>query len=317
MLHITNGDSAVSRLGAGGMEGELLPWRDVLHDGPVPGNLPLDELSRVRARFIADCGWGEFEDVVADFEARDRKLAAFADHEEVVLWFEHDLYDQLQLLQVLDWFAGRERGRTRLSIVTTDEYLGTLSVRGARQHFERRRDVSVGQMGLARDAWRAFRSIDPRNVEELLRRDTADLPHLDKALRRHLEQFPWFDTGLSRSEAQAIVALREGASTVREAFPAAHLQVEDPIWLGDGVFVWYLEGLASGRAPLVRLGAEPANDPLAREVRLTDVGLEVFDGRADRVKLNGIDRWLGGVRLSGDESPWRWNQRAGRVQRPV
>jgi hypothetical protein len=27
--------------------------------------------------------------------------------DEIALWFEHDLYDQLQLLQLLDWFAAR------------------------------------------------------------------------------------------------------------------------------------------------------------------------------------------------------------------
>src|SRR6185369_11209179 len=108
MLHITNGDTAVQTLESGGVAGDILPWRDVLHDGPVPADLSLDELSRVRARFIADCGWGEFEDVVADFESRDRTLTSFGDHGEVTLWFEHDLYDQLQLIQLLDYFANQD-----------------------------------------------------------------------------------------------------------------------------------------------------------------------------------------------------------------
>jgi hypothetical protein len=36
------------------------------------------------------------------FERRDEAITRFRDHEEVVLWFEHDLFDQLQLIQILD-----------------------------------------------------------------------------------------------------------------------------------------------------------------------------------------------------------------------
>src|SRR5689334_9869418 len=98
MLHITNGDATVAVMKRAGIAGEILPWRDVLHEGPVPAELTLTELSEVRARFIADCGWRTFAEAQAEFRTRDAALAQYRAHEEVVLWFEHDLYDQLQLL---------------------------------------------------------------------------------------------------------------------------------------------------------------------------------------------------------------------------
>jgi hypothetical protein len=33
------------------------------------------------------------------------------------------------------------------------------------------------------------------------------------------------------------------------------------------------------------------------------------------VRLNGIDRWLGGVHLQGGEAAWRWDADAGRLAR--
>lgn len=36
MLHVTSGACAGERLRAAGVQGTLPPWRDVLHDGPVP-----------------------------------------------------------------------------------------------------------------------------------------------------------------------------------------------------------------------------------------------------------------------------------------
>src|SRR5687767_9453549 len=107
MLHVTNGDSAAERIRAAGVDGTILPWRDVLHEGPVPAGLPLERLSAVRAEFLASAGAGAPEAVRRDFAERDRTLMAAAREDEVVLWFEHDLYDQLQLIQLLDWFADR------------------------------------------------------------------------------------------------------------------------------------------------------------------------------------------------------------------
>ncbi len=71
MLHITNGDSAAGLILSGGIGGEILPWRDVLHEGPVPGGLELEAVSQVRSGFIADVGWGSESEVVASFERRD------------------------------------------------------------------------------------------------------------------------------------------------------------------------------------------------------------------------------------------------------
>ena len=62
-LHLTNGDHAVEVLRAAGMQGEIVPWRDVLHEGPVRADLPLEALSRLRARFIAEAGWAKLDEV--------------------------------------------------------------------------------------------------------------------------------------------------------------------------------------------------------------------------------------------------------------
>lgn len=39
---------------------------------------------------------------------------------------EHDLYDRLQLIQLLDRFEGRDLGTIRLTFVCVDDCLGTL-----------------------------------------------------------------------------------------------------------------------------------------------------------------------------------------------
>ena len=64
ILIITNGDSAVEAIKNSGIEANILPWRDVLHDGPVPSGLNLQKMAAVRARFIAECGWGKYNQIL-------------------------------------------------------------------------------------------------------------------------------------------------------------------------------------------------------------------------------------------------------------
>ncbi len=50
-----------------------------------------------------------------------------------------------------------------------------------------------------------------------------------------------------------------------------------------------------------------------RRAGLTEKGREILRGAADRVELNGIDRWLGGTHLNG-EGAWRWDESAGELR---
>jgi hypothetical protein len=311
MLHITNGDSVVETLRRTALGGDIVAWRDVLHEGPVPRRLSLTELSRVRAGFIAAQGWALEAEAQRQFAGRDQTLMAANAQDEVVLWFEHDLYDQLQLLQVLDWFAGQFLGTARLSLICAAEYLGPLDVPDLTARFPDRRDISKEQLLLARAAWEAFRSPDPRELLPFLGERSAALPFLAAAIRRHLQQFPDLRRGLSRSEAQALTAIAAGHFRVRDAYVESHQRMEDAVFLGDTVFVSYLQAMTRERSPLVAMPgsagiAATSADFWNSELGLTNAGRAVLEGQEDRIVVNGIDRWLGGVHLQAGDV-WRWN----------
>lgn len=296
MLIVTNGSAAVDAMSRAGIPGEKLPWNDVLHDGPIPDGLDLDALSTVRARFIADRGWGSFESVLADFRRRDARLRQSHDDEEVVLWFEHDLYDQLQLIQVLDWFGAPLRRPTRLSLICHARFVSLCSDDELRRDFEARHPVKNEQLGLGADAWAAVRTPTPESVIDLLNTDTNALPFLHSALLRFLEELPARD-GLARSERQLLAAVAAGAATVGEAFRRAQA-FETATYLGDASFERYAARLMRGPVPLLRAEDEA--------LALTEAGRAVLEEREDRIRINGIHRWWGGVRLTS-ESLWRWD----------
>jgi hypothetical protein len=306
MLHVTNGDAAADAIRSTGLDGDWIVWRDVLHEGPVPAAASDDELREIRAAFLARCGWAERDTARADLARRDARLAeAIAAREEIVLWFESDLYDQLQLAQVLDRLS-RSRKPPRLTAIESQEPLGALSTPELVAAYAGARGLGAEPIELGRAAWAAFRAEEPRGLERLLGDATA-LPSLGPALVRHLEQFPSYEGGVSRSERQALAALADGPLAFDELFEAAQRD-ERPRFLGDSVFRLYLERLSAPPAPLVT----SADDLWL----ITDLGRAVHDGEIDWLSRAPIDRWLGGVRLLSPRRVWRWDPGAGRLVAP-
>lgn len=312
VLHVTNGDHAAERIANAGLGGEVLPWRDVLHEGPVPGGLDDGALREVRARFLGGDAVDQAR-ILREMEERDAQLDAAAAAGEIVLWFEPDLFDQFQLLQVLDRLSRSDPARVEVTAVESVEAIGELDEREVRELHAARSSVPADAGELAALAWRRFRDSDPTRFEELTARSTTALPHLAPAVVRHLEELPAVGDGLSRSERQALEALSGGPLPAHEAFIAAHHAREALVFLGDLVFYSYLDRLGSGPRPLVSLSDRPAGGATVTEI--TDDGRRVLGGDADWIELGGADRWLGGVHLEGCDARWRWDRTAGRVAR--
>jgi hypothetical protein len=317
ILHVTNGLSVVQLLQQAAIPGQYLPWQDVLHEGPVPSGLGVTALADRRADFIARAGWGAHEQIVKDFRARDATLQHAIENgnprviraEEIVLWFEHDLYDQLQLLQILARLP--VDGPPRVTAVPSPTYLGSLPAERYEGLFQSRQEVTSTVRLAARDAWDAFRAPDPRAIVEAMPRVT-DLPHLGAALTRHLEQFPSLTNGLSRTERYALEEAADGPIRLADLFTRTN-QREEAFFMGDAGFVFHIESLIRSSPALLRMNALPPFGLGSPEfwqdgtVELTADGARVLAAELDRVALCGIDRWLGGVYLAGRGPVWRWD----------
>src|SRR5262249_7877154 len=122
MLHVTNGESCGNTLRQTSLGGAVLPWQDVLTEGPVITGTPR-ELRLVRARFLSGCGWGSARAIADILEERDRMFErALRDGRDVVLWFGTDLYDPLQLLQALAQAALLDPPSAQLSLIVVGSF---------------------------------------------------------------------------------------------------------------------------------------------------------------------------------------------------
>ncbi len=322
-LIITNGDSAAQRMREARIPGDILPWRDILHEGPVPPTLKLEDLSAIRAQFLAQRGWISEDELLFAFSQRDALIRDHARFDRIILWFEHDLYDQLQLLQVLDFFS-TEKHVPDIFLIQAARYLGQETARGLRGHLHLMEPASDAHFSLAKLAWNAFRAPSPEPWAALLRLQTHILPFLRPAILRHLEELPHLHSALSRTEWTILKLISDGIRTPREIYQA-FTELEEAFFMGDWSFYHNLDQLALGGSPLIAgfsgLHFSPALPQPAREayfaceLSLTHLGYSVLSGSADALRHRQISRMIGGFHLHSG-APWRWDHGSRRLLPP-
>jgi hypothetical protein len=311
-LHVSNGDA--TDLPGAGIAPRVLYWRDVLHEGPVPAVGP-EELRRIRAGFLVGADADDRGEGTAMFAERDRTLEANRDG-EYVLWFEADLYDQLQIIQILARLAELDVPADRITLICIGEHPGIARFGGLGElTAEQLRELPAtnaaarltpAALDLATRAWAAFRAPTPDGLGAIAAARSPELRFLGEAFDRLGREYPATRDGLSLTERRLLAAVAEGAPDAGTAFVRAGARETRP-YLGDTFAFAMLDRLARAPVPLVE--AEPAAGPVDRAtpLRLTETGARVLAGEADHVTLNGIDRWIGGVHLRGRHVRWRWD----------
>ncbi len=319
-LHIRCGSDIREALPLAGLTGDFLEFSDPYCHGPVPEG---SDLLAVRARFLAetyalDDGDGDAETLLRRLTGEAGGLARAAErYERVVLWFEHDSYDQLILARCLAQFA--ETGPPRvLEMVSLNHFpgsarfigLGQLPPEAFRLLWSRRRPVTDDALDAGRRVWMALRRPDPRPLAALAGTTLPGLPDLPAALQRHLQELPWAGDGLSLTERLTLDIASEDDIPLGRIFGRL-MRERDPLpWLGDIMFLSIARALAEAPTPPCVFN-KTADDgtPLPWPhwtVSLTDLGRALLRGEADWQTHFPPERWVGGVRIAADASTWRW-----------
>ncbi len=327
MLHILNGSSTEGTLKQSSVTGEYFSFRDALINGPTPGEVHGEKWRLLRARHLSESYGVDLAVCERDLTAQEATLSSFLQHEEVVLWFEHDLFCQLNLLYLLDWFAHVELAQTRLTLINIGEFAGRDNFRGLGELnaselaslFPQRHEVTAGELALATSAWAAYRSFDPTNIQVLLETDTSSLPFLKSAFKAHLQRFPSTRNGLGRIEHTGLSLIENGSEKFIDLFQK--FAAAEPVYgLGDAQLWLNLLELSTAREPLLSIqnGNGSALTPRvihSARFKLTAVGRALLTDGADFVELNGIELWLGGTHLQNEVNVWRWNEEKEKLER--
>lgn len=311
LLHVVNGDATAARLGPLALPGDVLVWRDILVEGPVAAGMELDALAAWRAPWLARCLGIDRDAYVAAGRVQADALHRADRYDEIVLWFEQDLFCAVNLACLAGWID-RTQPAARITLVFPAEALGRTAPAALADLFAGR-----GPFDHVATAawWGSYCGPDPRAFGP----PPAALPFFDTARERHLARLPAVETGLGAVEAALLEALDGAPATFTDLFRLAtgDARMRD-LGMGDVQVAAHLAALAAGPTPLVTIEGDTRLTAPAFgtwRVAITDAGRGVRRGERDRLEAQPLDWWIGGVHIEGRDSAWRWDTVAREVRR--
>ena len=294
MIHIHNGDITAAMARKAGFPGEHVAFREALVGGQVRDG---EDWISVRSRYLARVhGHDLLRTSNALFE-QEQMLASTSTHDEVVLWFEHDLFCLIHLLYIMQKVPA-----SKTYLVWHDHPIGQLQPEEMWKVYQRRVALTPDMVSIGRDAWRAYTSIDPRDLNSLLTKNPRSFPFLSEGLALHAARFPSTRNGLGVVEQRILEFLSEGARDF-EALFNRFSRAQPRFGFGDSEILRHLRDLASRPVPLVKMLEAAGSTNAALDI--TDEGIAALAG-GDDIARNGIDMWLGGAHLTPDHI-WRWD----------
>ena len=321
-LHIRCGHDIMHKLAVAGFEGDFLWFADPYIEGPVPRTASLEEFVRIRAKYL--------EEECLEQNAFERLWASYQDLEQareypsVNIWLEHDSYDQLILARLLDFFSDPSKRPPRLRLITVTHFpgverfngIGNLPPEALRVLWSDFEDVDERQLALGRQAWRAITSPTPEALVDLAKTGTPALPAMSRALARHLRELPSSENGLSLTEQLTLRILAEKGSLNAARLFGWYTNHYEPLpFMGDSGYWAVLLGLANTEKPALKIderGDMPREWNKHWQVELLPFGEDLLMDRADWLKTNAVERWVGGVRITSKHSTnWRFDKERG------
>lgn len=217
-LHILNGDSTLSKFQNAGIDGDTYVWNEVLSDGPVDPDFASQSFWNRREKFMSK----EFELTEGQyFEKGQQPFEKMANniqqYDEVVLWFEYDLFCQINMIALMHWL-GSLHNLGNASLICAGKIddsgrlyaLGEIDTKSYLKLYENRLKLGSREFSYATDVYETFSSTSPDDLFTFVLMPFAELPYLPQALESHFRRFPSKQTGLTEIERQFVHFIQEG-----------------------------------------------------------------------------------------------------------
>lgn len=223
-LHILNGDSTLHQFSKSGIKGNTYVWKEVLSDGPVHADFGSDVFWSQRDRFMSSefkLQEGEYRKVcVKPFMEMAKSLPSY---DEIVLWFEYDLFCQINMMALIHWL-GKQGLDNTISLICAGKIddsdrlfgLGEIEASQYAQLFDTRLKLGAREFEFCSDVYETYCTEDPTDLYNYVLMSLSELPYLPDALDAHFKRYPHKNTGLTEIEHQMIDLIQAGETNHRK-----------------------------------------------------------------------------------------------------
>ncbi|MEL6918637.1 MAG: DUF1835 domain-containing protein [Bacteroidota bacterium] len=290
LLHITNGDSFTERLNTLDLKGDVITWRDMLCEGKTLTNVGSESFWKTRFEFLHK-NYKVSKSSFIELTLKEyRSLCNHKQQDSIVLWFEYDLFCQINMLAVISWLKAHRR-HAEISLVCsgkedeTDKLysLNELSNEHLLKLYQNRTILTQDDIEYADYVWQLYCSDSPIRLENLTDFNNYSFDYLGDAIAAHLKRFPYIKNGLNQMENKVL-------QLSLEKKPASKNELLKTILENQGIYGY---GDSQYQRALSRL--KPLFNSF-NPVKLTRKGKQILEGKTNYYSvIRDNEVYLGGA----------------------
>ncbi|MEO9571209.1 MAG: DUF1835 domain-containing protein [Polaribacter sp.] len=241
ILHITNGDSTTNYLKKLHFSGDFITWREMLCEGKTTPDVGSETFWKNRFDFFKSSYKVSKQNFI-DFTLKEyRNLCNKKESKEIVLWFEYDLFCQINMLAVISWLKTYRKGY-HISLVCSGKIKGSKKLKGLgeltenqiHQHFKKRIDLTQDDIEYADYIWQLYCSDSPLRLETVYKfNPMSPFQYLTSALEAHLLRFPSIDNGLNQVENTILKTANSNSFSSKNQLIVKLLKNQEKYGFGD------------------------------------------------------------------------------------
>ena len=251
-LHITNGDSTTNYLKKLNIEGEFITWREMLCEGKTTIDVGSERFWKNRFLYLKS-SYKVTKQKFINYTLKEyRNLCNKKQLDEIVLWFENDLFCQINMIAVISWLKRYRKGYT-ISIIQPKQRRSTvykgfseLTENQISQALKKRINLTLDDIEYADYIWQLYCSDSPLRLEVVYKfNPMSPFQNLTTAVEDHLKRFPSIHNGLNAVENQILSIAHANMLKNKDQLVGTLLKSQPNYGYGDLQYLQKLEQLKS------------------------------------------------------------------------
>ena len=195
-FHIANGNTLAQHIVDLGIEGDIVVWREMLCEGPTTYELGTPEFIKLRTSFLKRFYEINPEEYQGKFLEELSKLDSIKDADEIILWFEFDLFSHINMIAAISRLLENKVDlpvylvcSKKLKGEKEFQPLSQLSLRDLKNHFDQKIHLNQDDLEMANLIWQYYNEENPLKLKALIRQK-SNFEYLSSCIRTHIERFP-------------------------------------------------------------------------------------------------------------------------------
>ncbi|MAM19268.1 MAG: DUF1835 domain-containing protein [Christiangramia sp.] len=289
-LHIVNGDSLAEQMLQLQLPGKTIIWRELLCEGPTEKEINAS-FYKIRKQFLQDTYGISAENYEDRFISEVKKLKDFEDYDNVVLWFEFDLFCHINMLAAIS-FLTENKAKKPVSLVCSKKLKGEkelqplshLNLKELQNHYDQRIELGDDDLEIANLIWELYCGNDPMKLKPKIKTN-SNFEYLSSSIRAHIERFPNSVTGINTLERNVLRLIDSHEIKNENHLLGYALQYQGYYGYSDSQMQRLLDKL--------KIFYEQTED----QIRLTRDGYQALEGKKNFYRDLQNNEFYGGARI--------------------